>query len=449
MVRGRLLTPGRRAWVAWGLGVVAYVAAVLQRTSFGVAGLEATERFGATASALSTFAVLQLAVYAALQVPAGILLDRYGSRRLLVAGALVMAAGQLVLALATTVPLAVLGRVLVGAGDALTFVSVLRLVATWFPPAGVPVMTQLTGILGQAGQLLSAVPLVALLTGPGWTAAFAVAAGCGVLVAAAVALGVHDGPDARWHRGPVVSLRRVRDDVTAAWRHPGTRLGLWTHLTTQFPGTVFSLIWGCPFLVSAQGVSPRTASALLTTYVVAGAAAGPVLGLMAGRHPLRRSWLVLGTIGLNAAGWTAVLALPGPAPLWLLVVLVLVLATGGPGSLVGLDFARTSNPAQRLGTASGLVNIGGFVASLVVVMAVGVVLDLTGGAYDLAGFRAALSTQDPVWAVGVVGILVARRRVRWRRAAVGVVVPPLRQARERERRARSAARAAASAARRR
>ncbi|CAA9394133.1 MAG: Uncharacterized MFS-type transporter, partial [uncultured Quadrisphaera sp.] len=420
--------PGARAWAVWSLGAGAYVTAVLQRTSLGVAGLEATERFGATASALSAFTVLQLAVYAGLQVPAGILLDRFGSRRLLAAGALVMAAGQLVLALAATVPLAVLGRVLVGAGDALTFVSVLRLVAAWFPPSRVPLVTQLTGIVGQAGQVLSAVPLVALLTGPGWTAAFLAAAGTGALVAVLVAAGVRDAPGVRWHRGPAMSLGRVRDDLASAWRHPGTRLGLWTHLTTQFPGTVFSLTWGYPFLVSAQGLRPATASALLTTYVVAGAAAGPVLGLMAGRHPLRRSWLVLGTVGLNVAGWTAVLALPGPAPVWLLVVLVLALATGGPGSLVGLDYARTYNPAQRLGTASGLVNIGGFAASLVVVMAVGVVLDLSGGAYDLDGFRAAFSAQYPVWAVGVVGILVARRRVRRRMAAEGVVVPPLRQA---------------------
>jgi MFS family permease len=426
----------------WGLGVVAYVAAVLQRTSFGVAGLDATERFGATASALSAFTVLQLAVYAGLQVPAGILLDRFGSRRLLVAGALVMAAGQLVLALAATVPLAVLGRVLVGAGDALTFVSVLRLVAAWFPPVRVPLVTQLTGILGQAGQLLSAVPLVGLLTGPGWTTAFLAAAGCGGAVAVLVAAGVRDAPGVRWHRGPVMSPRRVRDDLVSAWRHPGTRLGLWTHATTQFPGTVFSLSWGYPFLVSGQGLDPGTASTLLALYVVAGAAAGPVLGLMAGRHPLRRSWLVLATVGLNVAGWTAVLAWPGTAPVWLLAVLVLALATGGPGSLVGLDYARTYNPAQRLGTASGLVNIGGFVASLLVVTAVGVVLDLSGGGYDLDGFRAAFAVQYPVWALGVVGILVARRRVRRRMAAEGVVVPPLRQALARERRARVAARAA-------
>lgn len=428
------------AWVVWGTGALAYVVAVLHRTSFGVAGLQAADRFGASASALSAFTVLQLLVYALLQVPAGLALDRFGSRRLLAVGALVMAAGQLALALAATVPVAVLGRVLVGAGDAVTFVSVLRLVSAWFPPTRAPLLAQLTGIIGQAGQLASAVPLAALLAGAGWTRAFGAAAAVGAAAALAVWLGVRDAPGVAVHRGEALSPARARDHLAQAWTHPGTRLGLWTHFTAQFPATAFALIWGYPYLVSAEGASRQVASALFTLLVVAGAVAGPVTGTLAGRHPLRRSWLVLATVAVNATAWTAVIAWPGPAPLWLLVVLVLALATGGPGSLVGLDFARTYNPAHRLGTATGLVNVGGFVASLVVVLAIGVVLDVLGGTGDLASFRAAFAVQYAVWAVGVVGILRERRLVRARMASEGVVVPPVRAALARERLARQEAR---------
>lgn len=65
----------RRAWWVWGSGIFAYLVAITQRTSFGVAGLQATERFDATAAALSTFTVVQLVVYAGLQIPVG-LIDR-------------------------------------------------------------------------------------------------------------------------------------------------------------------------------------------------------------------------------------------------------------------------------------------------------------------------------------------------------------------------------------
>jgi MFS family permease len=140
---------------------------------------------------------------------------------------------------------------------------------------------------------------------------------------------------------------------------------------TQFSGTVFVLLWGVPFLVAGQGLSPAVASALLTVFVVAGLAIAPVIGELTARHPLRRSWLVLTIIGLNAASWTVVLLTAPPVPLWLLVVLVVVLAAGAPGSMVGFDYARTFNPGHRQGTAVGIVNVGGFSASVLVVLVVG------------------------------------------------------------------------------
>ncbi len=92
---------GAHACLVWGVGVLAYVTAVLHRTSFGVSGLDAAARFNASPGALSGFVVLQLVVYAGLQVPVGLLLDRFGSRALIAMGATVMAAGQLLLALTT------------------------------------------------------------------------------------------------------------------------------------------------------------------------------------------------------------------------------------------------------------------------------------------------------------------------------------------------------------
>src|SRR5215207_8130445 len=161
----------------WGLGVFAYTVAVFHRASLGVSGLDAQERFGTTAAVLSLFGVVQLGVYAAGQVPVGILVDRVGPRRMIAAGGLLMAAGQLLLAHADSVPLGLAARVLVGAGDAMTFISVLRLVPAWFAARRAPVVTQLTGLIGQGGQIAAAFPLVAGLHSAGWTPTFSVAAG--------------------------------------------------------------------------------------------------------------------------------------------------------------------------------------------------------------------------------------------------------------------------------
>ena len=430
--------PSTRAWAVWAVGVGAYVVAVIQRTSLGVAGLDAAHRFGASAGALSTFAVLQLLVYAALQIPVGAAVDRVGPRRLVAAGAVVMAVGQLALALTHSLSAAVAARVLVGAGDAMTFICVLRLVNTWFPPRRVPLVTQVTGLVGQFGQVLSTIPLVALLHGPGWTPAFLSAAALSVIACVLVVAFVRDSPDGGQVAGEAPSLRAVLGGLRSVWQHPGTRLGLWAHFTTMFPAAVFGMLWGFPFLVSGQRMSRQSAGVLLTVFVLASMACAPFLGVMVERHPLRRSWLVLGIVAVTAAVWAAVLALSTPAPRWLLVVLVLVLALCGPGSMIGFDYARTFNPPNRLGTATGIVNVGGFVATLVTIMGVGLVLDAAdhGRAYTLHGFRWAMSVQFVVWGVGLAGFLRARRLVRARMAGEGVVVPPIREAVRRNQRAR-------------
>ncbi|AYY11509.1 MFS transporter [Actinobacteria bacterium YIM 96077] len=433
------MSTSRRAWTVWGVGLVAYIVAVLHRTSFGVSGLAAAERFGTTASVLASFVVVQLLVYAGLQVPVGILLDQIGPRRLLIIGAVVMALGQLVLAVAASVQVAMGGRVLVGAGDAMTFVSVLRLVAAWFPPGRVPLLTQLTGLIGQLGQVLSAVPFVLVLDMWGWTPAFGSVASVSVFIAVLAIALLRDSPDVRTRPVQRITWAGVGSDLLKAWQHPGTRLGLWTHFSTGFSGMVFAMMWGFPFLVAGQGLSEGTAGSLLTLMVLAGAAAGPVVGVLVQRHPLRRSWLVLGVVLANASAWTAVLAWPGEAPLWLLVLLILSLSLSGPGSMIGFDFARTFNPPNRLGTATGMVNVGGFTAALVTILAIGLVIDIrTGGAstYGLDDLRVALCLHYVIWLTGLIGILRTRRLVRRRMAAHGVVVPPIREVIERRRRNR-------------
>jgi len=418
-------TTTSRIWVVWSVALAAYIVGVMHRTSFGVAGLDAAQRFQAGPAALSGFVVLQLLVYAALQVPVGLLLDRFGGRTLVVVGALTMAAGQLVLALATTLPLAVAARVLIGTGDALTFISVLSVVTAWFPPRRVPVMTQLTGLVGQLGQVLSAVPLAALLHGPGWTPAFLCAAGLGVFVGLAVLVLVRDRPPGAPPPPPAAPPREVLRGLRTSWFEPGTRLGLWTHTGTQFCGTVFGLLWGVPYLVAGQGMTTGQASALLTLLVVVGIIAGPMFGEFAARHPLRRSYLVLSVIGAHALVWSAVLLVAPPGPRWLLVLLVIVIGTGGPGSMIGFDYARTFNPRSRQGAAVGIVNVGGFVASLLVAWAIGVVLGRAGG-YTPEAFRVAWTVQYVVWAFAVVAVLSTRRLARRKLADEGVVVLPLR-----------------------
>src|SRR4051794_16376405 len=419
--------PSVRAGVlVWGVGMVGYVFAVMQRTTFGVPGLDAGERFAISPAALSTFVFLQVAVYIAAQVPGGLLVDRWGARRVLVSGSLVLAAGQVLLAFAPALPLVVLARVLVGAGDGVMFVAVLGLVPRWFAAPRVPLITQLTGILGQLGQILSAVPFVALLHGLGWSPAFSLAATASLLAAALTLAVVRNAPGGRWTPAPVQSAGEIGRQLLAVWRRPGTRLGFFGHMGTQFSMMVFTVLWGVPYLVRAQGLSPGAAGGLVSLFACCAIVIGPIVGFLTARHPMRRSWLVLGVVAADVTVWTAVLVQPGPAPRWLLVVLVVVLAAGGPGSVVGFDIARTTNPGENLGLAQSIVNLGGFLASLLVLVTMGQVMSALGG-FTPEAFSVAWLVQYPVWAFATVGVLVSRRQARRLDAARGIAPRPLRQ----------------------
>lgn len=425
----------KQAWLVWGIGVFAYLIAVTQRTSFGVAGLVATERFDASASALSAFTVVQLLVYAVLQVPVGVLVDRFGPRMMIASGAALMAIGQLQLAAATSVPAGVVGRIFVGAGDAMTFVAVLRLIPAWFPARKVPLLTQLTGQLGQFGQLISLVPFALVLHGFGWAPAFLGLAALGVLACVLAISMLRNSPPDQDFGVKVTSMRESAVDLAQAWKQPGTRLGMWSHFATQFAGTVFVMTWGYPFLVSGQGLDPATASLLLSLFVVVGLICGPLLGTWVAKHPLRRSSMVIAVSGSIFLVWAAVIFYPGQSPTWLLVVLVLTLAVGGPASMIGFDFARTFNPSHRIGTATGIVNVGGFCAALVSMYVIGLLLDVlnnsgfsNGDLYALDSFRIALSFQFLVLGIGIFAVLRVRHEVRRRMAVNGVPVPPWREA---------------------
>nr|WP_155073554.1 MFS transporter [Streptomyces taklimakanensis] len=407
---------GPRAAFVWGIGVAVYFTAITYRTSLGVAGIDAAERFDINASALSTFSILQLLVYAGMQIPVGLLVDRWGTRKVLVLGIVLFTTGQFAFALSGSYAMALAARALLGCGDAMTFISVLRLGSRWFPPRRGPLIAQVAALFGMAGNLLTTLVLARVLAEAGWTPTFAGSAVLGVVVLGLVLLFLKDQPEgaapAPAHAvepEPVHEHGYVRRQLAAAWREPGTRLGMWVHFTTQFPGMVFLLLWGLPFLVEAQGRSRAEAGNLLTLVVLSNMAIGLVYGQVIARHRGARAPLALGTVLTTAVAWAMVLLWPGQAPTWVLVVLSLVLGACGPGSMIGFDFARPANPPERQGTASGIVNIGGFTASMTTLLAVGVLLDATGDDY-----RIAFASVFVLQALGVSQILRLRGRAQRR-----------------------------------
>ncbi|MGH8278947.1 MAG: MFS transporter [Gammaproteobacteria bacterium] len=417
------LTPARagypggraRAWGVWSAAAGVYFVSVFHRTSLSVAGIAAAERFHISATQLATFMGLQLLVYGAMQLPVGVLLDRFGSRRLLATGIGLLTLGQLGFAVVPSYPLALLSRCVVGLGDAMTFLSVMRLVAVWFPEARKPLLTQFTAIAGQLGAVLAAIPIVDALHHFGWSITYAGAALFGLMLGGVMYAVVIDQPGAAVDTTRARTLNAMLSGVRDCWARPHTRLGIWIYCSSLFFPSLLILLWGYPYLVDGQGTGALTAATLLTLLTVVSIAGGPMVGALVGRAPRTRLplasvWLVCGI-----AIWTLVLLWPGHAPLWALVLLMIVAGAGFPVGLVAFDYARVGTPGTQVGTAMALVNVTGYIATIVVIFGIGLVLDLltpAGSAhYSPHAFSLAMLLPYPVWAIASVQIWRAARRL--------------------------------------
>jgi MFS family permease len=394
-----------RGWLAGGS---VYSAAVLNRTSLGVAGLAALHRFGISPAQLSIFVILQLGVYAAMQVPTGVLVDAFGSRRLLLVASTVVAIAGLLFAFAPNYPTALFARALLGCGDAMTYISVLRYAGANFSPRRFPHVIALTGMFGFVATLAATVPLSLLLHAAGWQLTFSITAIVPVLAGLAVWFAmppVHHRQPAKIAPGPIIA------SVRAAWRCSGTRLGFWVHFSSMSCATAFAVLWGLPYLV-ATGFSNGAASGLLLMCVVVAVVVSFGVGTLTARRPIVRVPIAFGSCAVTVIGWALLLALGGDHPDKVgVALLVAVLAVGPPVSAIAFMLARDYNPPAIGGTATGAVNCAGFLATIACAAVIGGVLEIAGSTGPGA-FRLAMAAAIAIQAFGTFRVAVWWRRVR-------------------------------------
>lgn len=402
------------------IGVLAYILSVSQRSSMGVAALDATERFNTNAEQLATLAAAQLFVYAAMQIPVGILLDRFGPRVLLSAGALAMAGGQFIVAYSTALGPAVVGRMLVGFGDAFTFISMIRLINGWYVGKKASQLQQFMGNGGQLGQIVSAVPFAFLLHQTNWQSAFTAMAATSALTAVAVFFVVADDREPKQRNSVITfktALRNLREQVGL----PSTKMSFWIHFSTMSASSMFILLWGIPYMVSAQGIARPLALGLLSSFVFIGFAFGLVYAQICGHRPQWRHRTLVAMICAILVSWGLMLAWPGRVPLWILVFMVFWLGAAGPASMIAFDYSKEFVPKEKLGATNGFINIGGFSAIFIMMYFVGLALDgyhwwtqTTGNPqplYSIDGFRVAFCVVLLVIGFGFWRYLVNAKRV--------------------------------------
>ncbi|MBK5101114.1 MAG: MFS transporter, partial [Desulfobacteraceae bacterium] len=280
--------PAYQSWIVWGLGAALYFTGFYQRVAPAVMTDQLMADFNIGAAALGNFSAFYFYSYVAMQVPTGILADYWGPRKLLTAGSFIAAVGTFLFAVAPTIFLANIGRLLIGGSVGVAWVSLLKLAAHWFAPKRFAMTSGLALLCGIAGAVSAGVPLRFLVDSFGWRPVMHVAAALTLAVTAAVWLIVRDDPAGKGYKSfapavvnaPTFCLASLVAGLGKIFRYKNT----W--LLTLAPGGVvgpvlaFSGLWGVPFLVTHYGLSPAKSAAITSTLLVAWAVGGPLLGAL-------------------------------------------------------------------------------------------------------------------------------------------------------------------------
>ncbi len=371
--------PTSLAWTMWGLAASLYFIAFYHRVAPAVITTELSQEFGLTAAALGNLSAFYFYSYVAMQIPTGLLADRFGPRVLLTVGAALTAIGTVVFAMAPNAAWANMGRLLIGGSSGMAFVCMLKLASHWMPVRRFALTSGVALAVGVFGAVSAGAPLRLLVNEFGWRDVMWAAAAVTLLLAVVTWLIVRDDPKQRGYKSYAAahehtdSVTNVFAGLKAVLRYRNVVLlffipGAMTGITLSFAG-----LWGVPFLTTHYGLTQTNAAGLCSTMMVAWSIGCLTFGAASDRMG-RRKPLYIGGMSSTLLSWSIFIF--GPHPGYPLLVAMLT-ATGFFAGcfIITFAFAKESVPHQFAGTVSGVSNMGVILGPMVLQPLIGVILD--------------------------------------------------------------------------
>lgn len=374
------------------------------RSGFGVMAPDLAREMNLTPAMLSTIASSFFFAYALMQVPTGMLLDRFGARRTLSALLLFTTAGAALFAVGTTPGMLVAGRALMGIGCAGVFTGAFYVLAVWVPSDRLVTQTSTLNSFASLGNLCATAPFAALIAWIGWRDSYWLFTVAVALLTIAAAVVMRDAPPGRARSSAKdESLVQIFRGVIEATRQPGLKRLLVAGLPMSGATTIAGA-WGAPYLKHVHGIEDLSRGKILLLMAVVGMFGHVTYGQLARRLNTLK-WMIIagGTIGVVASGAMALMAQP-PVAFAVAMFCMIGLASAYP-SLVHAH-ARGLVPAHLVGRGISVTNMGIMVAVATVQLAFGWIVGLfpaDGGVPPEHAYRAAFAAQA---AAALAGLLI-------------------------------------------
>ena len=353
---------------------------------------------GIRAATLGTVSAFYYYTYTLFQIPAGLLFDKYGARKVLTLMVLLCASGAFCFGMADNMLLASIGRLMMGAGSACSFVGTLYLILRWFPSRQFPIFTGFAQCMGAAGAIFGAAPMAALSMHLGWQKSMQLMAGLGVCLAICICLVVRNNP-----KKPLSTSqpqKKSKNNMRKNLLHVVKNKQSWAiALFSCFawaPIAAFAGLWGVPFLAEKYGISTLSAGAMMAWVWVGVGTGSPAIGWISQKINRRIPPLII----VSSLGLAAVTSVIFVNQLPLFLCCICLYGLGLAASAQSLCFAVITdiNPLETSSAAIGLNNTCIVVGAIFSQPLIGHLLDHGWGGemangvriYSLADYKLAL-----------------------------------------------------------
>jgi MFS family permease len=377
--------------LAWATGALFFFYAWVLRVAPSVMIDELMRDFAVSGAVLGNLSALYFYGYAGMQIPVGLMLDRFGARRPMTVAALLCAAGCVLFATSTSFWGVGAGRFLIGASAAFSLVGSMAVAGQWFPAHRFALLGGLAMALGMVGAMFGQAPLRISVEATGWRSTMLWLGLGGLLIAVLAWASVRDRPRETGRGVPVLS------GLAQVARQPQTWLVAFAGLGAGAPLLGFASLWGVPYLAATHGLAKTSAAAVTSMMFLGWAVGAPLNGWLSDRMGQRRRSMNAGLL-LSALCIGAIVYVPG-LPVSAIATLCFLSGIGGSVQTVGFAVAREHNPVYLSATTIGFVNCLMTASGALFQTLTGWLLDvawageMTAGArvYDASAYRFALT----------------------------------------------------------